>query len=133
MFTKIMKWVSIMALLLAFVWRPSTSYQVMLEILICVSALLVVTQAWRAGKHFWAAGFVAIAGIVHLWTGARACDRNAKASTEISVVFAIMTLATGSIWAKPIWAERWAWDSRPTLYLIPLLIYPAYLMLRVSA
>jgi len=61
MFTKIMKWVSIMALLLAFVWRPSTAFQVMLEILICVSALMVVAQAWRAGKYLWAAGFVAIA------------------------------------------------------------------------
>ncbi|MBZ5562026.1 MAG: hypothetical protein LAP13_06360 [Acidobacteriia bacterium] len=63
MFTKIMKWVSIMALLLAFVWRPSTSYQVMLEILICVSALMVVAQAWRDGKYFWAAGFAAIAAL----------------------------------------------------------------------
>jgi len=63
MFTKIMKWVSIMALLLAFVSRPSTSYQIMLEILVCVSALMVVAQAWRDGKYLWAAGFVAIAGL----------------------------------------------------------------------
>jgi len=56
-----MKWVSITGLLLALLWRPSTSYQVTLEILICVSALLVVTQAWRAGKYSWAAGFVAMA------------------------------------------------------------------------
>ena len=63
MFTKTMKWVSIMALLLAFVWRPSTPYQLMLEILICVSALMVVAQAWRAGKYLWAAGFVAVAAL----------------------------------------------------------------------
>lgn len=61
MFTKTMKWISITGLLLALRWPPSTSYQVTLEILICVSALLVVTQAWRAQKYFWAAGFVAIA------------------------------------------------------------------------
>ena len=61
MFTKIMKWVSIMALLLAFAWHPSTPYQLMLEILICVSALMVVAQAWRERKYLWAAGFVAIA------------------------------------------------------------------------
>lgn len=61
MSTRIMKWVSIMALLVALVWRPLTSYQLMLEILICVSALMVVAQAWRAGKYLWAAGFVAIA------------------------------------------------------------------------
>ncbi len=63
MFTKIMKWLSIMALLLAFIWRPSMSYQVILEILVCVSALMVGAQAWRDGKYLWAAGFVAIAAL----------------------------------------------------------------------
>ena len=33
----------------------------MLESLICVSALMVVAQAWREGKYVWAAGFAAIA------------------------------------------------------------------------
>ena len=61
MLTKIMKWVSISSLLLALVWRPSTPYQVVLEILICVSALMVVAQAWRAEKYLWVAGFAAIA------------------------------------------------------------------------
>ena len=61
MFTKMMKWFSVAALLLAMFWRPSTSFQVLLGILICVSALLVVTQAARAGKHFWAVGFAAMA------------------------------------------------------------------------
>jgi len=35
----------------------------MLEILICVSALMVVGQAWRAGNYLWAAGFVVIAAL----------------------------------------------------------------------
>jgi hypothetical protein len=61
MFTKTMKWVSIAVLLLAVLWRLTASSQVLLEIVVCVSGLLVVTQAVRAGKYFWAAGFVAIA------------------------------------------------------------------------
>ncbi len=61
MFTKIMKWVSIAVLLLAVLRLPTASYQVLLGIVVCVSALLVVTQAVRVGKYFWAAGFVAIA------------------------------------------------------------------------
>lgn len=56
-----MKWVSIMMLLLALFWPPLSNHQVALEILICLSALLVVAQAWSASKHFWALGFVAIA------------------------------------------------------------------------
>ena len=61
MLTKTMKWVSVTMLLLALFWPPLLNHHVALEILICLSALLVVTQAWSAGKYFWAAGFVAVA------------------------------------------------------------------------
>ena len=61
MLTKIMKWVCIGVLLLAVVRIPSTSYQVLLEIVISLGALLVVAQAFRESKYFWAAGFAAIA------------------------------------------------------------------------
>ena len=42
MVTKIMKWVSIMALLLAVTWRPSVNYQIPLDFLVCAGAVLVV-------------------------------------------------------------------------------------------
>jgi heme exporter protein C len=85
-----------------------------------------------------AAGFiailiVAIAGIAYLRTNARKWDRLAEASAEIGVVFTIIALLMGSIWAKPIWGVWWTWDPRLTSYLILLLIYIAYLMLRASA
>jgi heme exporter protein C len=85
-----------------------------------------------------AAGFiaimlVAIAGIAYLRTGARSWDHIAEASAEIGVVFTIIALLMGSIWAKPIWGVWWTWDPRLTSYLILLLIYIAYLMLRASA
>jgi hypothetical protein len=60
MLTKIMKWVSIGVLLLAGLSFPPASYRVLLGIVICVSGLLVVTHAVRAGKYIWAAGFSAI-------------------------------------------------------------------------
>jgi hypothetical protein len=60
MLTKIMKWVSIAILLLAGL-RLASSYQVLLQFVVCVSGLLVFTQAFRAGKYIWAAGFLAIA------------------------------------------------------------------------
>lgn len=85
-----------------------------------------------------AAGFiaitlVAIAGIAYLRTGKRAWDRVAEASAEIGVVFTVIALLMGSIWAKPIWGVWWTWDPRLTSYLILLLIYIAYLMLRATA
>lgn len=63
MFTKIMKWVSIAVLLAAVLRLPSTNYQILLEMVVCVSGLLVVTQAVLRGKYFWAAGFVAIVAL----------------------------------------------------------------------
>ncbi len=61
MFTTIMKWVSIAVLLLAALSLPTGSYQVLFEVVVCLSGLLAATQAVRAGKYFWAAGFVGIA------------------------------------------------------------------------
>jgi hypothetical protein len=61
MHTKIMKWVAIVALLLAVLRFPIGSHRVALDIVVCVSALLVVTQAIHAGKYVWAAGFSALA------------------------------------------------------------------------
>jgi hypothetical protein len=61
MLTKIMKGISIAVLLLAVLWQPSASYEIMLQMVVCVSSLLVLTQAVRARKYLWAAGFSAIA------------------------------------------------------------------------
>ena len=60
MFTIMMKWFSVLSLLLALFWRSSASFQLFLELMICVAALLVVGQAIRTGKYLWAAGFLVI-------------------------------------------------------------------------
>lgn len=76
---------------------------------------------------------VGIASIGYLKTSARAWDRVAEASAEVGVVFSLIGLVTGSIWARPIWGVWWTWDPRLTTFLIMWLIYIAYLMLRASA
>ena len=60
MFTIMMKWFSVAALLLAAFWRSSANFQLVLEVVICVTALLVVAQATRSRKYWWAAGFFVI-------------------------------------------------------------------------
>jgi heme exporter protein C len=57
-------------------------------------------------------------------------DALAASATEVSFALAIVTLVTGSIWARIIWGVWWAWDPRLTSYFICLLIYSGYLMLR---
>ena len=50
MVTKIMQWVSIMALLLAVTWRPSVNYQIPLDFLVCAGAVLMVLALFSI-KH----------------------------------------------------------------------------------
>jgi heme exporter protein C len=49
---------------------------------------------------------------------------------EISLVFFIIAIITGSIWAKPSWGTYWTWDARLTTAAILEMIYLAYLLLR---
>jgi len=61
MFTKLTKWLSIMALLLGAFLTSSAPYRIGLEMVVCVAALVVVVQAFRIGRYFWGIGFTAIA------------------------------------------------------------------------
>ena len=61
MFTKTMKLVCVAALLLAALWLSSPGVEILLDILICVGAVMVSAQAVAGTKYLWAAGFAAIA------------------------------------------------------------------------
>jgi hypothetical protein len=64
---KIMKWVSIAALLMtALFWRVAADYQLLLGFVVCMGAIVVVRQAIQARKYFWSAAFVAIAALFNL-------------------------------------------------------------------
>jgi heme exporter protein C len=86
-----------------------------------------VASAWVGMLGFIAA---AIAGIAYLRTGDRKWDIVGLASVEIGMAFALITVITGSIWARPIWNTWWTWDPRLTTATIMVLTYSAYLMLR---
>jgi len=72
----------------------------------------------------------AIAGGLYLAKGDHKWDRVALSSIEIGIVFAAITIISGSIWARPIWNTWWTWDPRLVTYTVLELIYLAYLMLR---
>lgn len=61
MFTKFMKWLSMMALLVGALLGSSAGYRIILELVVCVAALMVVAQAFRIRKYFWGVAFAAIA------------------------------------------------------------------------
>jgi heme exporter protein C len=72
----------------------------------------------------------AVAGGVYLARGRPEWDRLAVASVEIGVVFTLINIVSGSIWARPIWNTWWTWDPRLVTATVMELIYLAYLMLR---
>ena len=73
-----------------------------------------------------------VSGIAYLVTGNRKWDVVELSAVEISVIFGIIGIVTGSIWARPAWNTWWTWDPRLTTVAIMELIYIAYLMLRAG-
>jgi heme exporter protein C len=80
-------------------------------------------------------GFVAggVYGILYLRTGDRLHDLRSYVAIHLSLILAVGTLITGSIWARAAWGHWWVWDE-PTLvsFLIVFLLYACYQPLRFS-
>jgi heme exporter protein C len=56
----------------------------------------------------------------------------AAACAPLGAWFTVLTLATGSIYGKPMWGTWWEWDPRLTSELIQLFLYLGYMALRSS-
>jgi heme exporter protein C len=60
-------------------------------------------------------------------------DLESYTAVHMGVIFGLLTLVTGSIWAKTSWGHWWSWGERQlVLFLIVFLFYSAYFMLRYS-
>ena len=81
---------------------------------------------------FTAFGATVIGGILYLTRRSDKWDKIAVAGVEVGLAFSLINLATGSIWARPIWNTWWTWDPRLTSAAIMVLTYAAYLMLRAG-
>jgi heme exporter protein C len=88
-----------------------------------------VANAWVGMLGFMVA---AVAGVLYLVKSEDRWDIAGFAAVEISLVFFLTAIITGSIWARPAWNTWWTWDPRLTTATIMLLIYAAYLMLRAG-
>lgn len=71
-----------------------------------------------------------VGGILYLRTRSVKWDTLALAGVEVGLALALINLATGMVWARPIWNTWWTWDPRLTSEAIMILTYAAYLMLR---
>jgi heme exporter protein C len=60
-------------------------------------------------------------------------DLESYSGIHQGTIFGILTLVTGSIWAKASWGVWWTWSSNQlVLFLVLFLFYCAYFMLRFS-
>jgi heme exporter protein C len=60
-------------------------------------------------------------------------DLESYTAVHMGVIFGLLTLVTGSIWAKTSWGHWWSWGERQlVLFLIVFLFYSSYFMLRYS-
>ena len=78
-------------------------------------------------------GWGAWKALRHLWKRQEGADLESYVAIHLGVIFGVMTLVTGSIWAKISWGVWWAWSSNQlVLFLVLFLFYAAYFMLRFS-
>ena len=86
-----------------------------------------VATAWVGMLGFMVAG---VAGIFYLRTDKEKWDIAGLGAVEISLVFFLVAIILGSIWARSIWNTCWTWEPRLTSAAIVELIYAAYFLLR---
>ena len=78
--------------------------------------------AWTALLGFL---FSSVLSVIYLITKDLRWDRYQVAAIEVSLVFFLITIVLGSIWARPAWNTWWTWDPRLTTAAITELVYIA--------
>lgn len=72
-------------------------------------------------------------GILYLRSRQERHDDISAIAVGIGLVFSVLVVITGSIWAKASWGTYWVWDDpRLVTFLIVLLLYASYFVLRSS-
>ena len=113
-------------LALAFFWAPEDADQGFSQKIFYIHVPIALTAyacfavgAWKAVRL--------------LWTRERRYDLESYTAIHMGVIFGLLTLLTGSIWAKISWGHWWTWGERQlVLFLILFLFYSSYFMLRYS-
>ncbi|NNF35840.1 MAG: cytochrome c biogenesis protein CcsA [Saprospiraceae bacterium] len=59
-------------------------------------------------------------------------DHRSKSLTVVAILFGVMGIITGSIWARFTWGAWWTPDVKLNMSAVAMLIYLAYLVLRGS-
>jgi heme exporter protein C len=79
---------------------------------------------------FMSAFICGVASAIYLFKARPRADRIAAAAAELAVVFGIIVLVTGPLWARKAWGVWWQWDARLTSTLLMWMIFVACLLVR---
>ena len=71
-----------------------------------------------------------IASALYLFKNNREADGVAASAAEIAVLFGVIGLVTGPLWARKAWGLWWDWDARLTTAFLLELTFLAYLLVR---
>lgn len=88
-----------------------------------------VGSAWNAYLAFF---IVFVMSIAYLVRRKDALDAMAVAAAEVGIIFTVLTLVTGTFWARAVWNVWWTWEPRLTTTVILLFMYIAYLLIRAA-
>ena len=111
---------------LAIFWAPEDADQGVSQKIFYVHVPVALTSY---AAFFWAAW----KALRLLWKGGERYDLESYTAVHMGVIFGVLTLVTGSIWARTSWGVWWSWGERQlVLFLVLFLFYSAYFMLRYS-
>lgn len=84
-----------------------------------------------AAATFLGATVCGIASVLFLWRRKPLADHVAVSAAELVVVFGVIVLITGPLWARKAWGIWWEWrDVRLTTTFVMWTTFAAYLLLR---
>ena len=111
---------------LTFYWVPSDADQGFSQRIFYLHVPIALTSYACFGLGAWKAFRV-------LQLGRERYDLESYTAVHIGVIFGLLTLVTGSIWARISWGIWWNWgEDQLVLFLVVFLFYCTYFMLRFS-
>lgn len=74
-------------------------------------------------------GIIGMSSIINLVFKIKIMPLICKSLAPVGLVFAMISIITGSLWGKPTWGIWWVWDARLTSMVILLFFYIAYILI----
>lgn len=71
-----------------------------------------------------------IGSVGYLWRREARFDALAVAGAEVGLLFCVIVLITGPLWARNAWGTYWTWDPRLTTTLLTSMIFASFVALR---